>query len=83
MATRTVRLDVEDERLLAEVQRRTGLSVSAILKRGLQMLRDAEASRVGERPAEVYRKLDLGPGGYARAPARDAKQGIKRVLRHR
>ena len=83
MATRTVRLDDEGERALAEVQRATGLSVSAALKRGLLLAREAERARLATRPADVYRTIDLGPGGYARAPARRAKQAIRELWRKR
>ena len=41
MATRTVRLDEESERALADVRRATGTSVSGALKRGLVAARDA------------------------------------------
>ena len=80
MATRTVRLDDECERILAEVREATGLSVSVVLKRGLVAMRDAGRAAVAASPFEIYETLDLGPGGYARAPARDAKAAVRRLL---
>jgi hypothetical protein len=81
MATRTVRLDDEAERTLASLTRSTGLSISEVLKRGLmaykQQAQNASAER---RPYELFSRLDLGPGGYARAPARDAKAAIKTAI---
>ncbi len=81
MATRTVRLDPEAERTLATLTRMTGLSISEVLKRGLisykqQALNDPAARS----PYEVLRGLDLGPGGYAIAPARDAKSAVRRSI---
>ncbi|HZA49830.1 MAG TPA: hypothetical protein VE549_03765, partial [Myxococcaceae bacterium] len=73
MGTRTVRLDQEAERLLSEIRRQTGTTISGALKRGLEIavreLRESDAAR----PFEVYQTLDLGPGGYSHAPGRRAK----------
>jgi hypothetical protein len=80
MATRTVRLDDESEGLLEELQNATGQSVSAVLKRGLVALRESMRESTAKHPYRVYEQLDLGPGGYARAPARKAKQGIRALL---
>ena len=80
MSTRTVRLDEESERLLEELQRTTGESVSTVLKRGLVALRESTREQVAREPYRIYEQLDLGPGGYARAPARNAKQSIRGVL---
>jgi hypothetical protein len=80
MATRTVRLDNESERLLDDLQRETGESVSTLLKRGLVALSDATRSQAGRAPFSIYAELDLGPGGYALAPSRLSKQSIKSVL---
>jgi hypothetical protein len=79
--TRSVRLDAEAERALAEIQRRTGDSISDALKRGLlaaeRELRNAPTVRAWQ----VYERLDLGPGGYATAPAREVKQRMAELLR--
>lgn len=83
MGLRTVRLDGETEKALKEVTRRTGWSVSATLKRGFLALREQVTERVQQSPAEVYRKLDLGPGGYAIAPSVQTRQGVQAVLRRK
>jgi hypothetical protein len=80
MGTRTVRLDDEAERMLAELQRASGESVSALLKRGIMTLR-ASLPPEPVRPYRIYETLDLGEGGYAQVPARRAKQGIRELLR--
>jgi hypothetical protein len=80
MATRTVRLDQESERALAEIRHRTGMQVSMALKRGLLAVREGLRAAQAAKPYDIYVRLDLGPGGYARAPARQAKQRIKAVL---
>ena len=78
MATRTVRLDDEAERALSSLTRSTGLSISEVLKRGLMAYKQQAQSTAAERaPYEVFRRLDLGPGGYARAAAKDAKTAVR------
>jgi hypothetical protein len=81
MGTRTVRLDQEEERLLAETMRRTGRNASAVLKDGLR----GEHEKLERRPTawEIYSRMDLGAGGYARAPAADAKRAVKAILRRK
>jgi hypothetical protein len=84
MATRTVRLDGDAERLLEEVRRAKGLSVSAALKHGLLALRDSLAAEgPAPTPYVVYRSIDLGSGGDARATARSAKAAIREVLKRK
>ena len=79
MGTRAVRLDEESERILEEIRRETGMSVSAVLKQGLVATRDALRAR--RRAYALYASLDLGPGGYAVAPARDAKRHVRDAIR--
>src|SRR5690606_41593922 len=45
MGTRAVRLDEESERILEEIRRETGMSVSAVLKQGMVATRDARRAR--------------------------------------
>ncbi len=83
MGTRTVRLDEEAEKKLAGLRRITGLSISEVLKRGL-MAYEAEAlQQAKERPYDVYRRLDLGEGGYAVAPASKAKSAVADAIRRK
>jgi hypothetical protein len=83
MATRTVRLDEESERALAEIQRRTGMQVSTALKRGILAVRASLRAAEASNPFDVYARIDLGPGGYASVPARQAKARIRSVLEAR
>jgi hypothetical protein len=84
MATRTVRLDADSERILAEVRKTKRLSVSAALKEGLLVLRDSLAAQgSAATPYAIYRTIDLGKGGGARAAARDAKSALTTVLRRK
>ena len=80
MALRTVRLDRDDEALLQEVRAATGLPISEALKRGLRSLRDQMRREAGRTPFDIYRELDLGPGGAAIAPSTDVRGGMKRAL---
>lgn len=81
MALRTVRLDDETEKVLKQVMKKTGWSVSTALKRGLLVLRD-EVGRTSQQSAfDIYCRLDLGPGGYAMAPSTDSRRGMQLALR--
>jgi hypothetical protein len=78
MAIRTVRLEPETERALQQIVRATGLSASAAIRRGVLVLHERIKETASASPLEIYSGLDLGPGGYARAPARRAKQCCRR-----
>ncbi|MDX2237295.1 MAG: hypothetical protein NW203_07005 [Hyphomonadaceae bacterium] len=80
MATRTVRMDEEQERLLARILRRTGGTASDALKRGLTLL-EKELERTPQRSAwDVYSELDLGPGGSAAGPAAKSRETVQKLL---
>ena len=83
MSTRTVRLDQETEEALQEVKEATGLSISAVLKRGLLVLREQVRRGPSLSPYEVYQTLDLGPGGYAAAPSLVPVKGSAAFLEKR
>jgi hypothetical protein len=81
MATRTVRLDAEAEDALKEVREATGLPISEALKRGLRSLRDQVRRDADRTPYDIYRQLDLGPGGYAIAPSTDVKRSVRAAIK--
>ena len=81
MGTRSVRLDDETEKALARLARATGMSISEILKRGVSSLEATVAEKGYRKPWELYSKLALGSGGYARAPARSAKAAARERIR--
>jgi hypothetical protein len=83
LATRTVRLDPEAEKALREVQAATGLPISEALKRGLGSLREQVTREAGRTPYDVYRELDLGPGGYATATSTDTRRGVREAVRRK
>lgn len=81
MGLRTVRLDDETEKVLKQVTKKTGWSVSTVLKRGVLVLRD-EVGRTSKQSAfEIYRRLDLGPGGYALVSSTETRRGMQIALR--
>lgn len=83
MSLRTVRLDDETEKILDQVRKKTGWSVSTTLKRGVLVLRK-EVGRRGQASAyEIYRRLDLGPGGYALAPSTETRRGMQLALKRK
>lgn len=83
MSIRTVRLDEETEQVLKRVTQQTGWSVSTALKQGLLVLQEDVARRASRTPFDVYRRLDLGPGGYRIAPSTDTRRGVEAVLRRK
>jgi hypothetical protein len=83
MGLRTVRLDEDSEKILEDLTRRTGLSISAVLKSGLLSLRDQQAKQARRTPYEIYEELDLGPGGYAVAPSTEARRGVREAIRRK
>jgi len=83
MGIKTVRLDPRSEALLRELVQRTGLNTSQTFKAGLQALHQSLQADSRGRFYEVYQSLDLGPGGYARAPAREAKRAVGEIIRRK
>jgi hypothetical protein len=83
MATRTVRLDTDAEKALEEIQAATGLPISEVLKRGLRSLQEQVRRASGRTPYDVYRELDLGPGGDAIAPSTNTRRGVREALRRK
>ena len=83
MATRTVRLDEEAEKALQEVQAATGLPISEALKRGLRSLQEQVRLEAGRTPYDVYKELDLGPGGYAIAPSTAVRRSVREAIRRK
>jgi len=83
MGIRTVRLDEETEKALGQIMKVTGLSVSAAMKKGLLVLRNEVAREAQGVPYDIYEELDLGPGGYARAPATQTRRGVQAAIRQK
>lgn len=82
MATRTVRLDEEAEKVLDEVRAATGLPISEAFKAGLRSLQHQLTNGEPARSAyDIYRELDLGPGGYAIGPSTDSRTVVRNLLK--
>ena len=80
MSVKTVRLDEPSERTLRLLIRSTGLTASAVFKLGLQALRDQVEREASAAPFEVYRRLDLGPGGDSIADSTQVRQGVRDAI---
>jgi hypothetical protein len=80
MPLHSVRLDDEAEQALERVCDATGASASEVLKNGVLILAEALRRRPAPRPFDLYRTLDLGPGGPPRARARQAKRLVRELL---
>lgn len=83
MGTRTVRLDEATEESLDEIRRSTGLSISEVLKRGVETFRKEISERSSPTPFEIYSGLDLGAGGYSVGPSVKVRQTVREVLRRK
>lgn len=82
MATRTVRLDDEAEKVLEEVRAATGLPISEAFKAGIRSLQHQLKNREPARsPYDIYRELDLGPGGYAIGPSTGTRAAVRNLLK--
>lgn len=82
MAIRTVRLGEAAESTLADLQRRTGLSMSEVMRQALRAYSAELDDRVARRPYDVYRSLGLPrEGEHAVAPARRAKEAVVEIIR--
>lgn len=83
MALRTVRLDEDSEKILGQLVKETGMSISDVLKEGLLALQ----MRLPESPQrtayEIYQELDLGPGGYAVASSTEVRRGVQEAIRRK
>ncbi len=84
MSTRTVRMDDASEATLADLQRRTGLSISEVMRRGLRAYERELDSDITRRPYEVYKSLGLPrEGERALAPAAKAKEAVVEIIRRK
>ena len=82
MATRTVRLDEEAEKVLDEVRAATGLPISEAFKAGLRSLQNQLKNGEPARSSyDIYRELDLGPGGYAIGPSTESRAMVRNRLK--
>jgi len=81
VATRTVRLDDEAEAALQQIRNATGLPISEALKQGLHALRERVSQEATRTPYDIYRTLDLGPGGYASVPSTETRRGVLRAIK--
>lgn len=83
MGMRAVRLDESTEKVLAQIITATGLSVSGAMKKGVLALRNELVREARRAPYDIYKKLDLGPGGYAVAPATQTRRGVQAAIRRK
>lgn len=80
MATRSVRLDDEAERALADIRRHSGQSISSAIKLSLIAFRDKVLSQQRRRPSEFFLQHDFGEGGYSIGPARESRRVVKEEI---
>lgn len=83
MGVRTVRLDEDAEATLAKLRKATGMSISEVLKRGLEAYERLWLQRDSVPPYEIYKRLELGEGGWALAPSNEAKRAVREAIRRK
>ena len=83
MGIRTVRLDDETEVTLAMLRKATNTSISEVLKRGIKAYRQLSQQEGVARPYDIYKRIELGKGGWALAPAKDAKRAVREAIRRK
>ena len=84
MGTRTVRLDQDSEAALAELRRRTGQSISAVVREGLRAYARELDDDITRRPGDLYASLGLPrEGERSAAPAAMAKEAVVEIIRRK
>ena len=82
MGTRSVRLDAAAEATLADLQRRTDLSISEVMRRALRAYESELNGDVRQRPGEIYKSLGLPKEGeFAVAPSTRANETVVEIIR--
>lgn len=80
MATRTVRMEPEDEKRLERIQRKTGWTASDALKEGVRLLDQSLTNAPTNVAYDIYAELDLGEGGHARGPASRSRETAREAI---
>lgn len=83
MGIRTIRMDDDAERLLSRILQATGMSISATFKEGLKVLQGELSKERRGAPYDIFKEMDLGPGGYSMAPSSDIKKGVKEAIQRK
>lgn len=83
MGIRTIRMDDDAERLLSRIVQTTGMSISTAFKEGLKVFQGELGKDRSGSPYDIYKELDLGPGGYVRNPSSTAKKAVKEAIQRK
>jgi hypothetical protein len=83
MGIRTVRMDDDAERLLSRIIRTTGMSISTAFKEGLNALQGELGKTKPNSPYDMYKQLDLGPGGYSKTTSSETKTAVKAAIQRK
>lgn len=81
MFIKMIPIDGRSAKLLTRIRRATGWSASEAIRRSLWTLDRQLRELAPKRAFDIYRDLDLGPGGYARGPARRSSDVARSAIR--
>ncbi|MBI4765761.1 MAG: hypothetical protein HY787_14350 [Deltaproteobacteria bacterium] len=83
MGIRTIRMDDDTERLLSRIIQTTGLSITAAFKEGLKVFQNELIKTKRGSPYDLYKEMNLGPGGYAKTPSTEVKNSVKEAIKRK
>ena len=83
MGMRTVRLDDDAEATLAALRKQTGLSISNVLKRGLDAFAKEARGMSSGRPYEIFCRLELTSDEHVAGSAAEAKARVADVIKNK
>ena len=83
MSVRTVRLDQNTEKALATIVRKTNLSISGAIKKGLLVFYDKLQHKQQNTAFEIYSQINLGEGDTNIPASTNTRQAVLEVLKRK
>ena len=80
MTIRTVRLDESTDKILDDIVKTTGLSMSAVIKKGLTSLYEKLTKEQEVTPYDIYSSLSIGKGRRNIPPSTSSKAAVQKAI---
>jgi hypothetical protein len=61
----------------------TGMPISATFKKGLEVFQRELRQKRSHSPFDIFKELDLGPGGYTKTSSSETKKAVKAAIRRK